>query len=270
MFGPLDKPENKTVRDVHGRETWVFGIMVVAALVMGIAPQPILSRSEKSVNAFITGYRDRLQDARRSPETLRTSIRRCRPRRRRPRRRRRRPRPLPRRPRRRSARRCRAVNFDSSQILAFTPLLILIGMGCVVLLAETFVRGQSRAGLAWLAVAGCVVALVAVVMQWPDAAEAKTYFDADADRRSDVAVPRRRVHRRGAADAAVRAAVPARAGLRVRRVLRAGAVRGRRHGDGGARDAPGVAADRHRDDVAGRLRADRLLAQEPSQLRRRR
>ena len=70
MFGPLDKPENKTVRDIHGRETWVFGIMVVAALVMGIAPQPILSRSEKSVNAFITGYRDRLQDARRSPETL--------------------------------------------------------------------------------------------------------------------------------------------------------------------------------------------------------
>jgi len=70
MFGPLDKPENKAVRDIHGRETWVFGIVVVVALVMGIAPQPILARSEKSVNAFITGYRDRLQDARRSPETL--------------------------------------------------------------------------------------------------------------------------------------------------------------------------------------------------------
>ena len=80
MFGPLDKPENKAVRDIHGRETWVFGIIVVAALVMGIAPQPILSRSEKSVNAFITGYRDRLQDARRAPEAPRTSIRRCRPR----------------------------------------------------------------------------------------------------------------------------------------------------------------------------------------------
>src|SRR5262245_10065013 len=68
MFGPLDKPENKAVKDIHGRETWVFGIVVVAALVMGIAPQPILSRSEKSVNAFITGYRDRLQDARRAPD----------------------------------------------------------------------------------------------------------------------------------------------------------------------------------------------------------
>src|SRR3954465_8614738 len=67
MFGPLDKPENRVVRDIHGRETWVFGIVVVAALVMGLAPQPILSRSEKSVNAFIAGYRDRLADARRDP-----------------------------------------------------------------------------------------------------------------------------------------------------------------------------------------------------------
>jgi len=64
MFGPLDKPENKAVRDIHGRETWVFGIVVVAALVMGLAPQPILSRSEKSVTAFISNFRDRLQDAR--------------------------------------------------------------------------------------------------------------------------------------------------------------------------------------------------------------
>jgi len=68
MFGPLDKPENKAVKDIRGRETWVFGIVVVAALVLGLAPQPILARSEKSVNAFITGYRDRLQDARRAPE----------------------------------------------------------------------------------------------------------------------------------------------------------------------------------------------------------
>ena len=68
MFGPLDKPENKAVRDIHGRETWVFGIVVVAALVMGLMPQPILSRSEASVNAFIKGYRDRLQEARRAPD----------------------------------------------------------------------------------------------------------------------------------------------------------------------------------------------------------
>ena len=69
------------------------------------------------------------------------------------------------------------MNFDSSAILAFTPLLILIGMGCIVLLAETFVRGQSRAGLVWLGVAACVVALLAVVLQWPEAAETKSYFN---------------------------------------------------------------------------------------------
>ena len=68
IFGPLDKPENKTARDIHGRETWVFGIIVVAALVLGIWPQPILARSEKSVQAFISNYRDRLQEARRAPE----------------------------------------------------------------------------------------------------------------------------------------------------------------------------------------------------------
>jgi len=68
MFGPLDKPENKTVRDIHGRETWVFGIIVVAALVLGIWPQPIMARSEKSVQFFISNYRDRLQEARRAPE----------------------------------------------------------------------------------------------------------------------------------------------------------------------------------------------------------
>jgi NADH-quinone oxidoreductase subunit M len=68
FFGPLDKPENAQVRDVHGRETWVFGIVVVAALVMGVYPQMFLSRSERSVDAFISGYRDRLEEARRSPD----------------------------------------------------------------------------------------------------------------------------------------------------------------------------------------------------------
>ncbi|HVV50789.1 MAG TPA: NADH-quinone oxidoreductase subunit M [Polyangia bacterium] len=68
MFGPLDKPENKAVRDIHGRETWVFGIVVAAALVMGLAPQPILGRAEKSVDAFVANYQDRLQESKRAPE----------------------------------------------------------------------------------------------------------------------------------------------------------------------------------------------------------
>ncbi|HEX3696766.1 MAG TPA: NADH-quinone oxidoreductase subunit M [Polyangia bacterium] len=70
MFGPLDKPENKSahMRDISGRETWVFGIVIVAALVMGIWPKPILDRSEKSVQAYLSLYGERLRDARKAPD----------------------------------------------------------------------------------------------------------------------------------------------------------------------------------------------------------
>jgi NADH-quinone oxidoreductase subunit N len=66
------------------------------------------------------------------------------------------------------------MSFDVSQLSALVPLIILTGMGCVVLLAETFVKGQSRAGLMWLTVATCVAALIAIAAQWADAATAAT------------------------------------------------------------------------------------------------
>ncbi|HXI60563.1 MAG TPA: NADH-quinone oxidoreductase subunit N [Polyangia bacterium] len=68
------------------------------------------------------------------------------------------------------------MTFDSAQILAYLPMLILIGMGCVIILAETFMHGKSRGGLAWLGVAGCVAALAALVAQWGDATTAQTHF----------------------------------------------------------------------------------------------
>jgi NADH-quinone oxidoreductase subunit M len=70
MFGPLDKPENRSahMRDIHGREIWVFGIVIVAALVMGIWPKPILDRSEASVKAFMSSYVERLHDSQRNPD----------------------------------------------------------------------------------------------------------------------------------------------------------------------------------------------------------
>ena len=68
------------------------------------------------------------------------------------------------------------MNFDSSQILAYLPMLILIGMGCVILLAETFATAESRKGLAWLGIGGCVAAFLALVAQWDDAATATTHF----------------------------------------------------------------------------------------------
>jgi NADH-quinone oxidoreductase subunit N len=55
-------------------------------------------------------------------------------------------------------------------------MLILIGMGCVIILAETFMHGKSRSGLAWLGVAGCVASLAALAAQWGDATTAQTHF----------------------------------------------------------------------------------------------
>ncbi len=70
FFGPLDKPENRDhhVRDIHGRERWVFGIIIVAALVTGLYPQPILARTEKSVSGLISTFQARLKDAHANPE----------------------------------------------------------------------------------------------------------------------------------------------------------------------------------------------------------
>jgi len=68
------------------------------------------------------------------------------------------------------------VSFDLDQLLAYSPMLLLIVMGCVILLAETFVRGTSRAGLAWLGVASCVACLVLIAGQWSDAAQPQIHF----------------------------------------------------------------------------------------------
>ena len=61
------------------------------------------------------------------------------------------------------------MTFDPNQMVPLIPMLVLIGMGCVVLLAETFVAGKSREGLVWLSVAGCLATLVALVFQWEPA-----------------------------------------------------------------------------------------------------
>ncbi len=68
------------------------------------------------------------------------------------------------------------MSFDAAQLFAYAPLLILIGMGCLILLAETFARGVSRTGLAWLGIAGCVGAAIAIVAGWAAAADPTTHF----------------------------------------------------------------------------------------------
>jgi NADH-quinone oxidoreductase subunit N len=61
------------------------------------------------------------------------------------------------------------MTFQVSEFGSLAPLLILIGMGCLVLIAETFVKGHERGGLLWLSAAGCVAAFVALVAQWDEA-----------------------------------------------------------------------------------------------------
>jgi NADH-quinone oxidoreductase subunit N len=66
------------------------------------------------------------------------------------------------------------MNFDVTQLPVLTPLIILSGMGCLILVAETFIKGTTRQGLMWLGVASCVAALAAIAFQWDDAATAQT------------------------------------------------------------------------------------------------
>lgn len=69
------------------------------------------------------------------------------------------------------------MNFDAASVALIAPLLIVVGMGCVLLVAETFIEtGGQRQGLAYLGVATCVAALIAITAQWTDAASAKPVF----------------------------------------------------------------------------------------------
>jgi NADH-quinone oxidoreductase subunit M len=68
FFGPLDKPENRDphVKDLTARETTVFGVIILAALAMGLWPKPILDHTQASVDSFLTNYRARLAEGRKN------------------------------------------------------------------------------------------------------------------------------------------------------------------------------------------------------------
>ncbi len=70
MFGPLDKPENRDphVRDITWRERAVFGLLIVAALFMGVLPQPIIERTSASVQTLTSGYVNHLAEASKNPD----------------------------------------------------------------------------------------------------------------------------------------------------------------------------------------------------------
>jgi NADH-quinone oxidoreductase subunit M len=53
MFGPLENPANRVLKDLSAREILVFVPILVMLFVMGTYPRPILSRMEPSVNAYL-------------------------------------------------------------------------------------------------------------------------------------------------------------------------------------------------------------------------
>jgi NADH-quinone oxidoreductase subunit M len=69
MFGSLDKTASREpMRDLGWRERFVFGVLVVAALFMGLMPQPIIERTSATVKALTSGYASRLAEARNNPD----------------------------------------------------------------------------------------------------------------------------------------------------------------------------------------------------------
>jgi NADH-quinone oxidoreductase subunit M len=60
MFGPLDNPKNRTLRDLSVREVLVFVPILVMLFVMGMYPKPFLSRIEPSVQVYLSHLHEKM------------------------------------------------------------------------------------------------------------------------------------------------------------------------------------------------------------------
>jgi NADH-quinone oxidoreductase subunit M len=60
MFGPLENAANRVLPDLSRREIAVFAPIVVMLFVMGMYPQPFLSRMEPSVQAYVSRVQQRM------------------------------------------------------------------------------------------------------------------------------------------------------------------------------------------------------------------
>jgi NADH-quinone oxidoreductase subunit M len=50
IFGPLNNPENQRIKDLNGREILLLVPVVALIILMGIYPQPFLSRMKPSID----------------------------------------------------------------------------------------------------------------------------------------------------------------------------------------------------------------------------
>ena len=129
------------------------------------------------------------------------------------------------------------MSFDLAQIVPLSPMLDPDRRWAAWCCSpRPSPQGTRAQGLMWLSVAGCVAALVALVVpvgarRPPAPRVLQGMWVTD---RMSLFIDGAFVADRAAHRAAV-GPVHARARLRVRRVLRPGAVRRRRHDDGGAR-----------------------------------
>jgi len=53
MFGPLEREENKTLKDLNGRELAVMIPILILIVWMGVYPRPFLKKMDVSVAAFV-------------------------------------------------------------------------------------------------------------------------------------------------------------------------------------------------------------------------
>ncbi|HEX7407385.1 MAG TPA: NADH-quinone oxidoreductase subunit M [Candidatus Binatia bacterium] len=63
MFGPLTNPANSNLRDLSKREVLVFLPILVMLFVMGVYPNPFLSRMEPSVQAYLSRMHQKMAAA---------------------------------------------------------------------------------------------------------------------------------------------------------------------------------------------------------------
>jgi NADH-quinone oxidoreductase subunit M len=54
LFNALDKPENRHIPDLNGRELLMMAPLVIAIIWLGVNPQPVLDRMERSAEHFVS------------------------------------------------------------------------------------------------------------------------------------------------------------------------------------------------------------------------
>jgi len=68
MFGPLDNPKNKNLKDLSRRELVVFLPIVIMIFYMGIHPKPFLKSMDTSINRFIGVFTEKLEASHMRPD----------------------------------------------------------------------------------------------------------------------------------------------------------------------------------------------------------